>query len=98
MEEANRRGRDVVLGVRVVVPAWREADADHVDRRVDRLERIVGPREQRLVGGAGGAAPGRVELRLPEARLVRLVADDVVLDERIGRREFLEKRRELPDP
>ena len=82
----------------VVVPARRKADADHVDRGIDRLQCVVGRREQRLVGGPRQIGPGGAELRLPEARLVWLVADHVVLHERIRTRELLEEGRELGNP
>src|SRR6185436_13138716 len=57
-----------------------QSDADDRDARVDSLERIVGRSEERLVGGTRRPGAIRVELRLPEAPLVRLVADDEVFD------------------
>ena len=66
-------GRDAV---RVVAAARRERAADHLHVRRDRLDRVVGPREQVLVRGRGDVAAAGAELRHPERVQVRLVADD----------------------
>ena len=85
-EERDRLGRGVAEGVRAVVAARREAEPDHVDRRVDVLERVVADRQCLLVGRGGNALSAH-ELRLPEPRLIRLVPDDEVLHLRVGPRE-----------
>ena len=46
----------------------------------DGLHGVVRRREQRQVGGRGGAGAVEVELRQPEAVQVRLVADDQVAE------------------
>ena len=80
-----------------VVATRREADADHGDGRVDALERVVAGRQRRLVGGARERRARARELRLPEPRLVRLVADDEVLHLRVGRAaSCARKRRTAP--
>ena len=62
----------------------RGASAPPITRRQrpDGLDRVVGLREQRQVGGRGHVLAGRAELRQPEAVQVRLVADDEVADGR----------------
>ena len=55
--------------------------------RIDRLERVVRGREVRTERRCRGDLPGGVELRAPEGRLVRLVADDESLHFGIDRRE-----------
>ena len=77
-QEAHRRRRDVVLRLRMVVAARRQADADHRDRRIDALQRVVRRGEVRPEGARRHVLAGRVELRPPERGLVRLVADDEV--------------------
>ena len=57
--------------------------------RIHGLQRVVTAREQRLVRTWGDIPPLRVELRLPEVRLVRLVADDDVLHGRERARHLL---------
>ena len=47
--------------------------------RVERLHRVVGPREQGEVGRCGRVGPVGVELGQPEAVQVGLVPDDHVL-------------------
>ena len=74
-EEADRRGRDVALRLRLVVPARREPDADDLERGIDRLQGVVGGREIRPEGRRGRVRARRLELRAPERGLVRLVAD-----------------------
>ena len=74
-EEAHGRGRDVAPRERPVVPARREADADHGELWIHRLERVVSRREERAEGAGGALARAR-ELRPPERALVRLVPDD----------------------
>ena len=87
VDEAHRRRGHVAARVRVVVAARGESEPDDVDRRVDGLERVVRQREHLLVGRPGEPAPARRELRPPEARLVRLVADDELLHLRVRPRE-----------
>ncbi len=87
-EEADGRGRGVRRCQRQVVAAAREAEADHADRRVDRLQRVVGAGEQVCILGGRKPLPGTRELRALEARLVRLVADDVLPHLRVFGREL----------
>ena len=98
VNEADRRGGDVARGLRAVVAAGREAEPDHVDGRVDSLERVVREREHLLVGGSRDTATARGELRAPEARLVRLVADDELLHLRVRAREQRDVVGELACP
>ncbi len=70
-------GRDgrVVAGAGIVVAPRRETDPDHVERPVEGLQLVVAAGQHdlhRRRRGGGAAVPDR----LPEARLVRLVADD----------------------
>ena len=84
-----------VAASRVVVPARRERDAEHGDRRIDCLQRVVGlPEDPRVRGACETGAPG-AELRLPEARLVRLVADSNVLHLAVGARDLGDEGDEL---
>ena len=78
LEELHRRRGDVPGGASDCRLPRREPDPDDVDRRIDLLERVVASSEQCLIGGAGRRRSVGVELGLPEARLVRLVADDHV--------------------
>ena len=66
--------------LRLVLTARGECAADHVDVGRDRLERVVGLREQQLVRRRGEVTAAGAELRHPEQVQVRLVADDEVLD------------------
>ena len=92
MSLRNATGRvRVAARARPVDAARRERAAPDADRRVDRLERVVGAREQRQVGGRGGVRAVGIELRQPEAVEVRLVADDHVVD----RRQLLREHREV---
>ena len=75
------RGRvRVAARPRLVEAARRDGAADHGDLRGDRLQRVVGLREQRLIGGGGSVGASRLELGGPEPPEVGLVADDVVGD------------------
>ena len=65
------------------------------DRRVDRLERVVGLRQEREVGGRRGVRAVRRELRQPEAVQVRLVADDDLVEARQQPRDRGRVLREL---
>jgi hypothetical protein len=56
---------------------------------------VVRAREQCLVRGAGDVPAARVELRLPEPRLIRLVADDDVFHRRERPSDLVEERDEL---
>ena len=85
------------FAVGAIVAARREADADHLDRRVDGLERVVRGGEVRAERRRGRVLPGGVELRAPEERLVRLVPDDELLDLRVDRREHADVRRRTCD-
>ena len=73
MKRDRRRGA-VVARVAVVVTAWRDG-RDDGDVRVDRLERVVGLRQDSCVRRAGEPLALRPELRLEETRLVELVPD-----------------------
>ena len=95
VQKPHRRARDVRARVRIVVAARREADTDDVDARIDRLERVVGPRKHRLVCGGGERPSGGVELRLPEIWLVRLVPDHEILHLGKGERHLLDELGEL---
>src|SRR5947208_15869450 len=66
--------RHVRPGARIVVSPRRDRRG-HAHAGVPALDRVVAAREQRLVGGGGGARPAAVELGLPEAAEVRLVPD-----------------------
>ncbi len=74
-EEAHRRGGEVASRRRVVVPARGKPDADDGDVRVDVLQRVVGGGEVAAERGRRQHHPLLRELRPPERRLVRLVAD-----------------------
>src|SRR5688500_7326293 len=75
-----RRSGAVYGRQRGVVPPRRQRDADHGDRVVDRLERVVRLRQHALVGAAGQTSAAAGELGLPEPGLVRLVAYANLLD------------------
>ena len=77
LEKADRRVRHVARRLEIVVAARRQAECDHVDARVDGLERVVACGHRLFLDRAGDAVAGLVELRLVEARLVAFVeADD----------------------
>ena len=78
---------------RVVAAVRRDRAADHVDRRVDRLQRVVALRQQPLVVARGDVDPLRAELRPPEAVEVRLVADDEVVHVRAAPSRARRRRR-----
>ena len=96
-EEADGRRGDVALGGGAIVPAWRETDPDHRQRRVDCLQRVV-PRSEERAERAGGALLRPRELRPPERRLVGLVADDELPDGRIPLGELAEPCAECLGP
>ena len=79
----------------VVVSARGERDADDGDGRIDRLESVVRAREEGRVLAARDRDACLRELRLPEARLVRLVSDDEVADTRVAARDELKEIDEL---
>jgi hypothetical protein len=82
------RGRMRLAGEhRLVAPTRRERAADHVDLRRDRLQLVVGLREQPDVRRRGGVRSHRGELRHPEPVQVGLVADDHVAHIRHERRD-----------
>ena len=91
-DEVQRRDRDVGARPRVVVAPLREGEAEHADLRIDRLQRVVARRERAHVGRGRELLAAGPELRLPEAGLVRLVADDEVPHSRVAAREPLEER------
>ena len=62
---------------------------------VDGLQRVVGLGQHSRIRGAGETRAASAELRLPEAWLVRLVADADVLDLAIGARDLGEEGNEL---
>ena len=72
-----------------------ERDAEDGDRRIDRLQRVVGPAQDPRVRGACETRAAGAELRLPEARLVRLVADADVLHLAVGAGDLRDERNEL---
>ena len=78
--DEGRRGVCRPGAVRAVRAARRDRAAVHRDRRRDRLDRVVGLREEREVGRGRRARSVEPELRQPEAVQVGLVADDHVLD------------------
>ena len=61
---------------------------------IDTLEHVVGGREVGTERGGGRVLPRRVELRTPERRLVRLVADHEVLHVGVDGSEDADVRRE----
>ena len=79
------------------LPRGRKPDTDDRDLRVDRLERVVRAREERRERDPRGTAAATVELRLPEARQVRLVADDELGHLRIRAGDELQPLDELVD-
>ena len=83
----DRRRMRVLACPRPVDPARRQRAADDVDARRDGLERVVGAGEQRFVRDRGGVAAVEVELRQPEAVVVRLVADDQLGQRRVAPRD-----------
>ena len=97
LREEDRRARHVARRLEVVVAARGKAEADHVDVRIHRLERVVTRRHCRLLHRAGHRVPGRVELRLVEARLVPLVQADDARHLRIARGDHRGELREQLD-
>ena len=90
-------GRDrVSLRAGAVVAPGRDGEADHVDVRVDSLQRVVARGESLLVGCCGGDRSVALEGRKPEASEVRFVADDEVVHLRECPRNERRVRRELP--
>ena len=81
-ERCRRRGRADSLGP--VGATRRDCSAPDAQARVDRLERVVGLREEGEVGRRRRDRPVGRELRQPEAVQVRLVADDDVVEARQG--------------
>ena len=79
-------GRDgrVARRVRQVVAARREADADHVEGAVVALQLVVAVGEHGLHRGRRRGRPVAVPDRRPEARLVRLIADDDLAHVRVA--------------
>src|SRR5918996_299598 len=65
----------------------REPDADDLQLRIDRLQRVVARRQITAEGGRGGVGPRLPELRAPERGLVRLVADHELAHLRVRARD-----------
>ena len=96
LDEAD--GRDGVASrAGPVVAAGRDREADHVDVRVDRLQRVVARSERGLVRHGRRDRAVRLEGRRPEAPEVRLVADDEVRHVGEGARDEGRVRRKFLD-
>ena len=79
-EKTHRRGGHVARRCGPVVAAGSEPEADHADRRIDCLERVVA-RSEIGAGGCGRDVRSvRPKLRAQECGLVGLVHDDELLD------------------
>ena len=95
VDELHGRMGGVARRARVVVAPFREPEPEHADRVVDALQGVVAAREELLVAVRRRVRAVGAELRLPVARLVRLVADDEVGHLRIRPREPLQEVDEL---
>jgi hypothetical protein len=76
-DETHGRNR-VARGTGTIVAAGRERETDHVDVRVDRLERVVARGERRFVRRSGCDRLVAVVRRKPKSAEVRLVPDHEV--------------------
>ena len=76
--DEHRRGVGVAAGAGAIDAARRDRAAEHPGRRIDLLQRLVGPGEHREVGGCRRVAAVGIELGQPEPVQIRLVPDDEV--------------------